>query len=236
MKPIIEFIPVDPPHGTRVIAMLGTGFVVPTAVGGWNVVARPKQTGFTDWQGTNPIIMNVPIVIDGLLALSQGTSVESRVDRLFSMMLQRVGVRNEPVIVRIAGVPIPFAGLHWNINAIVTSTSADDEIRRNVDGHRVRATLDVTLQQYVPGDIVLHSTRSSKRSVSKVVRGRHRSGSTKSSSSSTRVYTVKSGDTLSKIAARELGSSSKWNEISSLNSIRDPNRIYPGQRLKIPAK
>lgn len=49
-------------------------------------------------------------------------------------------------------------------------------------------------------------------------------------------YTVQSGDTLSKIAQRTLGDANRWTEIYNLNrdQISDPNRIYPGQVLKLP--
>jgi peptidoglycan-N-acetylglucosamine deacetylase len=46
-------------------------------------------------------------------------------------------------------------------------------------------------------------------------------------------YTVKSGDTLYRIA---LNAGVPMAEIVRLNNIADPNRIYVGQRLKIPSK
>ncbi|MBN2981961.1 LysM peptidoglycan-binding domain-containing protein [Cohnella algarum] len=52
-----------------------------------------------------------------------------------------------------------------------------------------------------------------------------------------KVYTVVSGDTLSGIAKRELGSSSKWSAIYEKNKAQigsDPNRIFPGQKLVMP--
>jgi nucleoid-associated protein YgaU len=50
-------------------------------------------------------------------------------------------------------------------------------------------------------------------------------------------YTVKSGDTLSEIAKRELGSANKYMEIFEANrdQLSDPDKIKPGQVLKIPA-
>lgn len=44
-------------------------------------------------------------------------------------------------------------------------------------------------------------------------------------------YTVVSGDNLSSIAARY---NTSWQTLQSLNGIADPNKIYPGQVLKVP--
>lgn len=48
-----------------------------------------------------------------------------------------------------------------------------------------------------------------------------------------RVYTVKSGDTLSRIAARQ-DSPGGWERLAGRNRLPDPNRIYVGQKLMIP--
>jgi nucleoid-associated protein YgaU len=50
-------------------------------------------------------------------------------------------------------------------------------------------------------------------------------------------YTVKSGDTLSKIAKEKLGDPSKYTAIFNANrdQLSDPDKIKPGQVLKIPA-
>ncbi|MFC3078221.1 LysM and BON domain-containing protein [Phenylobacterium terrae] len=49
-------------------------------------------------------------------------------------------------------------------------------------------------------------------------------------------YTVKSGDTLSKISQQFLGSANRYNEIFEANRpmLKDPDEIYPGQTLRIP--
>lgn len=51
-------------------------------------------------------------------------------------------------------------------------------------------------------------------------------------------YTVKSGDTLGKIAQQFLGSASKYPVIFEANKpmLTDPNKIYPGQTLRIPTQ
>ncbi len=51
-----------------------------------------------------------------------------------------------------------------------------------------------------------------------------------------RFYTVKKGDTLSKIAKRYFGDPMKYMKIFKANQpmLKDPNKIYPGQTLRIP--
>ena len=51
-----------------------------------------------------------------------------------------------------------------------------------------------------------------------------------------RYYTIESGDTLSKIAAAQYGDASAYNKIFEANRevIEDPDKIYPGQRIRIP--
>jgi nucleoid-associated protein YgaU len=53
---------------------------------------------------------------------------------------------------------------------------------------------------------------------------------------SSTTYTVKSGDTLSKIAKEHLGNANAYMEIFNLNrdQLSDPDKIKPGQVLKIP--
>ena len=48
-------------------------------------------------------------------------------------------------------------------------------------------------------------------------------------------YVVQKGDSLWAIAARFLGSGSRYGEIAALNGISNANLIYPGQKLRIPA-
>lgn len=49
-------------------------------------------------------------------------------------------------------------------------------------------------------------------------------------------YTVKSGDTLSKIAKQFYGDPQRYTELFEANKpmLKDPDRIYPGQVLRVP--
>jgi nucleoid-associated protein YgaU len=59
-----------------------------------------------------------------------------------------------------------------------------------------------------------------------------------STAPSEKTYEVKPGDSLSKIAQQEYGNATEWNRIFEANKdvLKDPNKIFPGQKLKIPAK
>lgn len=51
-------------------------------------------------------------------------------------------------------------------------------------------------------------------------------------------YTVQKGDSLSKIAKQELGDANAWKKIFDANKdvLDDPDKIFPGQVLKLPPK
>ena len=53
-----------------------------------------------------------------------------------------------------------------------------------------------------------------------------------------RTYTVVKGDTLSKISKEMYGDANKYNPIFEANKpmLKDPDKIYPGQVLRIPAE
>ena len=59
-----------------------------------------------------------------------------------------------------------------------------------------------------------------------------------SSTTATKIYVVVSGDSLSKIAKREYGNANEWNRIYEANRdiLKDPDKIQPGQKLRIPPK
>ncbi len=51
-------------------------------------------------------------------------------------------------------------------------------------------------------------------------------------------YTIEKGDTLSKIAKAHFGNANAWKQIFEANRdvIDDPDRIFPGQVIKLPPK
>jgi len=63
-----------------------------------------------------------------------------------------------------------------------------------------------------------------------------RSGSSTTAPTGGKTYTVKSGDSLSKIAKQFYGDAGKWKKIHAANAdkIPNPDLIHPGLQLTIP--
>ena len=72
---------------------------------------------------------------------------------------------------------------------------------------------------------------------SNVQSGSSSTASSPGTTATSRTYTVKKGDSLSKIAKSLYGDASEWRKIFEANrdQIRDPDLIEPGQELKIPS-
>jgi nucleoid-associated protein YgaU len=78
------------------------------------------------------------------------------------------------------------------------------------------------------------STSGGKADFSDVTSG---ASSTAPADTSSQTYTVKSGDSLSKIAKHFYGDASKWHRIYDANKdkIKNPDLIHPGQEFTIPS-
>ncbi len=84
------------------------------------------------------------------------------------------------------------------------------------DGTPVRATLSVTFKEYkdVRELVGEDPTRSADHA---------------------KLYTVRRGDSLSRLAAAEYGDPSRWRAIAEANGIDNPRALEPGRALLIPA-
>jgi nucleoid-associated protein YgaU len=72
--------------------------------------------------------------------------------------------------------------------------------------------------------------------LSQHLRQRHPAGPAKPApSKKQRTYVVQAGDSLSQIAKALLGNAGRFREISAINKIKNPDSIFEGQELIIPA-
>ncbi len=93
---------------------------------------------------------------------------------------------------------------------------------KKADFSGVTASVDSTAQEVPKADF--SGVSASVDSTAEVVGGN--------------TYTVQKGDSLSKIAKQHLGDASAWKTIFEANRdvLDDPDKIFPGQTLKLPQK
>jgi LysM repeat protein len=215
-------------------AELGPDGATPTdGYGGWAVTGRPKREGLTEWGGRNPYAFDLDFTIDALEE-GDGAGTERAIARLESMA--GIDSYDEPPTVMIdAGGAIPHdlnrnPGWRYVIENIGFDKSK--EIRLGNTGNRVFVRGTISLRKYVRDEALGAFTAAERARRKKASKKKAEAKGGKSSKA--KRYTVKTGDTLSKIAYDRLGKSSRWTEIANLNGIRDPRRIHPGQVLKLP--
>jgi len=214
-------------------AFFGDGpAVITDGYGGWTVQSRAKDVGYTDWQGRNPMAIEIPFVIDNIRNLEDGgIKTEDMVRKL--ERLSGIGSHDVPPICRVnGGGAIPHdntaaPGYHrWVVENI--SWDRAIEYRSGTSKRRMRCGGTITIRQYLEPDALdrLASKRRAKKKKRRKSEGK--------SSGRSRTYIVRSGDTLPKIAVKFYHDANKWRRIADTNNLRDPNHIEVGQRLRIP--
>lgn len=198
----------------EVVALMGVNPpIMVDGYGGWTEIPRPKRDTAVEWTGRPAAKMILEILLDNF---REGTHVENRIKNLERMALP-ASDRTDPPTIKLDG-PVPHQEKQWVIGTLEWGAAIWAQ-----DGRRRRQEVKLTLLEKVEDARVAIKSPASKQ------RGK---GKTKN----TRIYVIKKGDTLSSIAARQLGAAKRWKEIATLNGIRDPKNIKPGQKLKIPVK
>ncbi len=221
VRPDVLIIPISPPGPPVGVHLTGSATLGQVSGGssGWQIVDRPRQYPATQWYGgqLSQIVLAVTLDIDS----GAGVSIQGYLDAIMSWTIAAAG-QNRPPVLRLTG-PIPATDLRW----VLYSASWDDvSVIRNAKGVPLQASIKLTFYEYRP----LSQASVAAASPAKAAHAA-RSGSAKGT---TRHYTVRSGDTLSTIAAALLGSYADWPKIAKANSLRDPNYLQVGQVLSIP--
>lgn len=193
------------------------GDTPPRMAGGyatWEEITRRQRKSLTDWTGTQPYRMTIPIRFDGFAA---GESIEANIAALEHLGRPEGGRgEQQPPVFQVHTVGQVPRGK--NIKWVVEGFDWGDEIKRSSDGKRVRQDVTINALEFVNPDTIEIEKRVSEPK--------------------NWVYKTKAGDTLHKVAKHELGNAKRWSEIKKLNSkYRDPDRtIKTGTHLKMPAK
>ena len=205
----VGFVPafrlVDTESPSYFEAGLGAGAaVVSGGYGGWEVKQRPQSVAMTDWVGKDPMQLTIPFMLDQV-----ESGDVSRVERMIHILEGFGGLdptTDEPVPVKLySNGVIPhdeFYDPHtrWVVNGLEWDA---DSVIRNGAG-RLRQAGVITLLEFVEPDTI-QVTRSPAQKKRKKI---HKAAGGKKGSKD-KSYNVRSGDTLSKIAAKELGSASR---------------------------
>ena len=120
--------------------------------------------------------------------------------------------------VSVSNLKVEDAGGVIALRGDVTTQAAKDKAQQVVQGLGVAAANYLTVQG-VTGGVSMGSAEAA------------------AGAGAARQYTVKSGDTLSKIAKEMYGDGAQWKKIHAANKAKIPNPdlIHPGDELTIPA-
>lgn len=186
--------------------------------GGWNIISRPRRVGLTQWNGKDPMRVQVPILFDGY---ARGEGQEINISKLGRMSGPPIGARGEPPVVKVSGNAIPDIGIEaWVIENLVWGTNVIWARDNNGTMSRMRQDCVVNLLQHVDEDRVAFAGLATQP--------------VGSSPSTLAFYRVQEGDNLNQIAAGVYGDSRAWTKIAEANDLRDPNALIPGEDLVIP--
>lgn len=224
-----------------VTAIIGETPPVPAGgYGGWNLVDRPRRRSLTEWGGIEPLRVLVPLIL-GVKPGPRGSVTDAVIldtpitrDReTLERMSQPPAPGAEPPLLTVRGsVPHSSAG-PW----VVESFDWDASPLLSAKGFLVRQAVTVHLLQYVRDDRVNDVTAAQAArtaAATKASTDAKAAGGNSNQPTKQKLYIVRAGDTLQGIAARLLGNYKRWSDIATLNSIRDPKSIVPGQQLRMP--
>jgi hypothetical protein len=178
-------------------------------VGGWEVSERVLRPPADWWRAQPKSTISLPCMLD--IHEQEGPSLETRLKRLYAMGQPR-GDDPPPPVWLVGDVPTARTQW-WRIDDI---SLGERIFRTNPLGHLRRQELTVQLTEFVEATgvpkVTVRRTRDSK--------GRRR----------VRTIRARKGDTLRRIAVRELGSASAWTDLRSWN--KKLRRVDPDAPLR----
>lgn len=193
-------------------------------VGGWTEVPRPLTVAGTEFTGTPLLKLTIVLMLDGY---ASGASIEPTIAQYYAWGTAPTG-RTPPVLQLHYGV---YDRLRWVIQDVQVANALRGGPNSG-SAQRTQAQVTLTLLEYQG----LTASRTAADSVRSQIIATNTATGNGAKNPAVATYTVHPGDTLQKIAARQLGNASRWGEIAKLNGIKDPVHLKVGVRLKMPAK
>lgn len=203
-------------HRIRVQAIMA-GPPVPSWTPGVVTSPRPRRRAVTEWNGNEPLRLELPLMIDNFKAGRAGPVEEAC--RSFEKMAGLAAGDPEPPPLQLRGTPrglIPHdfykaPHVRWLIETLTWGAS-----ERGKDGRRLRQELTVTLVQEETDERLERIKRIKRKKPQRTTR-------------------VREDETLRKIAKRLKLSGKELREMKKINKIRDADKkLKKGRRLKVP--
>jgi hypothetical protein len=206
MTPVgyVQLLCDDPPLNISVL--LGEGAPRYTGgFGGWDTTDRPQQVAMTTWNGSDPLALELPVVLDGF---SAGASQEDALRALYAVA--RGDDQSPPGVVQVAGLVL--AADRW----VISGLDVSDAILAD-DGSHLRAAITLTLTEFVPPTFV-----------------QLRRGALAPAKGKTKVVTVKHGDTPAKVAHRNHCQWTVLRQLNPAVVRKANQKLTAGSKLRVP--
>ena len=221
--------PIDPPGGPLVFELGETPAQPSGGVGGWAERLRPTRRGFPEWEAHGLWRLPVAVSIDRGGNEFGGPDVEGDCDALRGLGLQVPGGSRTPILALSGPLHIPAP--RWVINDIAWG----DSERQRESGLRYRQEAVIEFWEYDSPDLIVVASPAAAAAARAAEAANPAPAIVPASTpAAPRTTTVVAGQTLSGIAAKELGDHRRWTEIADLNGIRDPRTLRVGQVLTLP--
>lgn len=190
-------------------------------LGGWEVIQRVNDLSATVWNGQEPLMQDIPVLLDGW---EKERSVERELNTLFKLSRDFDNKdREAPPVFKVFG-PIHYEGKNWVLPEGGIELNTEDAIRLQ-DGTLVRQPLTLHLLEYVKPEVIRRRRKPKKHGK---LKGGVRDVNPKTKGGGRPV--TKDGDTLQKVAARHLGDWKRWPELARTSGIKDPFEPLAGGR------
>jgi hypothetical protein len=208
-----------PAHKTAVRGLMGTDVPrITGGYGGWRQLDKPRKRGTLEYEGIEPLEMQLELILDAWGEESRVTNVDTDLVELEAMTVP-VDLNQPPPTVFVDGKAIPRdKSTPWVITAITWGTTI-----RNTEGETKRQTFQMTLVQ---ADAIEHA-----RTAPKPTRARNPRSP---SNTRPRTYTWKKKDTWPQVALKLLGDKKLAIKIIDYNKFRPGHQMKVGQKIKVP--
>jgi hypothetical protein len=221
-------------QGGYLDGMMGPTLAVPKqGYGGWVDQNRKRRRTAVRWDGSPPVIIPLDVVFGSRSPRARKTdSIELEIRKL-EIMAGLSGDGDEPPILQFAAnAPHDYNHAPQNLWIIDNLEWSDDDnfYKKNDDGEFTLARIIADLKLWTPTSYAALDAPAAARKKKTASKKSERGDSKKASKD---YHTVQPGETLSGIAAKELGSSSRWPELAKLNKLRDPDDIKVGQKIRL---